>query len=103
MKDLATIDVGIANADISDHPSSLIFGRENYKKGICEAYYGGSGNEQNLLVMKYQGWEYICLDRNSFYTIGRYTLQPDVVGVNCWLLRREPSDMQWKIFRVINN
>ncbi len=103
MKELATEDVGIANAVASVSLSGLIFGQEAYKKRICEAYYGASGKEHNLIVMKYEAWEYIPLDSNTFYTIGLYTLEPDNKGVNCWLLRRHSSAAPWKIFRVINN
>ncbi len=103
MMDLACVDVGIANAKASTDPSGLIFGRENYKKGIVDTYYGSSGKEHNLLVMQWQGWEYIRLDDNQYYTIGRYTLEPNYVGVNCWLLRREHQDAPWRIYRVINN
>lgn len=103
MKMLATEDVGIANANASTSPSGLIFGQENYKKGILDAYYGKSGVEHNLLVMEYLGWEYIPLNDNSFYTIGRYTLEPDIIGVNAWLLRRETLSSPWRIYRVINN
>lgn len=103
MKELATEDVGIANVQASTHASGLIFGRDAYKKGICDAYYGTSGKEQNILVMEYEGWEYIPLDKNSFYTIGRYSLQPNIIGVNCWLLNRKSPEHDWKISRVINN
>ncbi|WP_298769825.1 hypothetical protein [uncultured Shewanella sp.] len=72
MKMLATEDVGIANASASTSPSGLIFGQENDKKGIVDAYYGKSGTEHNLLVMAYLDWEYIPLNDNRFYTIGRY-------------------------------
>ncbi|MCL1126908.1 hypothetical protein [Shewanella surugensis] len=103
MKLLATTDVGIANAEASISPSGLIFGRDNYKKGITDTYYGESGEEHNLLVMQYLGWEYIPLSEDTFYTIGRYTLEPNIIGVNAWLLRRETVLATWKIFRVINN
>ena len=99
MKDLATEDVGIANTKVSTYPSGLIYGRQAYYDGIVGAY----GKEHHLLVMDYEGWEYIPLGPNRFYTIGRYTLQPDEVGVNCWLLRRDSVDDPWRIFRVINN
>lgn len=103
MKDLATEDVGIANTEASTCPTGLIYGRQAYYDGIHDAYYGASGTEKNLLVMKYEEWEYIPLgDRNTFYTIGRYTLQPNVEGVNCWLLRRDSENAPWRIFRVIN-
>ena len=103
MKDLATEDVAIANAAAASNPSGLIYGRQAYYDGIFQAYYG-SGNENNLLTMLYEDWEYISLgDNNTFYTIGRYSLQPDIVGVNCWLLRRESSAAPWRISRVINN
>lgn len=103
MKDLATEDVGIANAPESKDSSGLIYGRQAYFKGIYDAYYGPTGKQHNLLVMDYENWEYIPLGRDSFYTIGKYTLQPDVVGVNCWLLRRDSHKDPWRIFRVINN
>ena len=103
MKDLATDDIGIANAPESKDSSGLIYGRQAYFKGIYDAYYGSTGKEHNLLVMDYQNWEYIPLGDNRFYTIGKYTLQPDVVGVNCWLLRRDSHGGPWRIFRVINN
>lgn len=103
MKYLATEDVGIANAEASTCATGLIYGRQAYYDGIYNAYYGASGTEKNLLVMKYEEWEYIPLnnDNTFFYTIGRYTLQPNVEGVNCWLLRRD-TDGSWRIFRVIN-
>ena len=105
MKYLATEDVGIANAGRSNHPSGLIFGRQSYYDGIYNAYHGSSGKEKNLLVMEYEGWEYLPLgnDNTHYYTIGRYTLQPNIVGVNCWLLRRDTVAHPWQIFRVINN
>lgn len=104
MKYLATEDVGIANAQASTEPSGLIYGHQAYYDGIYNTYYGSSGKEKNLLVMEYEDWEYIPLgDDNTFYTIGRYTLQPNVVGVNCWLLRRNSFADPWRIFRVINN
>ena len=104
MKYLATEDVGIGNAQDSTHRSGLIYGRQAYYDGIYNTYYGSSRKEKNLLVMKYKDWEYIPLgDNNTFYTIGRYTLQPNVVGVNCWLLRRNCFADPWRIFRVINN
>jgi hypothetical protein len=103
MKDLATEDIGIANAPESKHPSGLIYGRQAYFNGIYDAYRGSTGKEQNLLVMDYENWEYISLGDNRFYTIGKYTLQPNVVGVNCWLLRRDSHKDPWRIFRVINN
>ncbi|WP_299495719.1 hypothetical protein [uncultured Shewanella sp.] len=103
MKMLATEDVGIANVKASTLPSGLIFGQENYKKGIVEAYYGQSGIEHNLLVMEYLDWEYIPLNDLTFYTIGRYTLEPNIIGVNAWLLSRETLSSPWKIYRVINN
>lgn len=31
------------------------------------------------------------------------TLQPDIIGINCWLLKRDNEKSDWKIFRVINN
>lgn len=102
MKDLATEDIGIANAQDSKDSTGLIYGRQAYFKGIYDAYYG-SGKEHNLLVMDYENWEYIPLGDNHFYTIGKYTLQPNVVGVNCWLLRRDSHKDPWRIFRVINN
>ena len=52
--------------------------------------------------MEYGSWEYIPLSENRFYTIGPYSLQPNDVGVNCWLLSRESKLSDWKIFRVIN-
>jgi hypothetical protein len=105
MKELATEDVGIANAQASTSPTGLIYGRQAYYDGIHGAYSGSTGNEQNLLVMDYENWEYIPLGPDEFYTIGRYTLQPNVVGVNCWLLRRDSTSASapWRIFRVINN
>ncbi|MBG1272045.1 hypothetical protein [Nostoc sp. WHI] len=99
MKYLATEDVGIANAKDSKEPSGLIYGRDKYYEGIVNAY----GKEKNLLVMKYENWEYIPLDDNTFYTIGKYTLEPKMVGVNCWLLRRNSPADPWRIFRVIDN
>jgi hypothetical protein len=103
MKGLATEDVGIANAPESKDQSGLIYGRQAYFNGIYEAYYGSSGKEHNLLVMDYENWEYIPLGNDQFYTIGKYTLQPNVTGVNCWLLRRDSPQEPWRIFRVINN
>jgi hypothetical protein len=103
MKDLATEDVGIANAAESKDSSGLIYGRQAYFKGIYDAYYGYTGQQHNLLVMDYENWEYIPLGHDRFYTIGKYTLQPDVVGVNCWLLRRDSHKGPWRILRVINN
>ncbi len=103
MKYLATEDVGIANAPESKDQSGLIYGRQAYFNGIYEAYYGSTGKEHNLLVMDYENWEYIPLGDNRFYTIGKYTLQPNVTGVNCWLLRRDSLKDLWRIFRVINN
>lgn len=102
MKELATEDVGIANAPQSRSGTGLIYGRQAYYDGIVGAYRGESGNEQNLLVMRYEEWEYIPLDEHSFYTIGKYTLQPQTVGVNCWLLRRASRSAPWRVFRVIN-
>lgn len=103
MKELATEDVGIANAAESTSGTGLIYGRQAYYDGIVGAYRGSSGKEKNLLVMRYEGWEYTPLgDGNSFYTIGTYTLQPDTVGVNCWLLRRASTAAPWRVFRVIN-
>jgi hypothetical protein len=100
MKELATEDVGIANAPESRSGTGLIYGRQAYYDGIVGAYRGASGKE---LVMCYEGWEYIPLgDGHSFYTIGKYTLQPDTVGVNCWLLRRKSLAEPWRILRVIN-
>jgi len=101
MKELATEDIGIANAAESTCPTGLIYGRETYFKGIYDAYHG-NGKQHNLLVMQFESWEYIPLDLNTFYTIGRYTLQPNAVGVNCWLLRRTAPGAPWRIFRVIN-
>lgn len=104
MKSLATVDVAIANAQASTSVTGLIYGRQAYYDGIYKAYVGASGKEQNLLVMKYEDWEYIPLgDENHFYTIGKYTLEPNTVGVNCWLLKRESVDCSWFIYRVINN
>jgi hypothetical protein len=70
MKDLATEDVGIANAEKSKDSIALIYGRQSYFNGIYEAYRGSTGNEHNLLVMDYENWEYISLGDNDFYTIG---------------------------------
>ena len=103
MKNLATEDVGIANAQASKDATGLIYGRQAYFDGIYEAFRGSTGKEHNILVMDYENWEYIPLGDNRFYTIGKYTLQPDVVGVNCWLLRRDSQQDPWRIFRVINN
>lgn len=103
MKDLATEDVGIANAQESRDSTGLIYGRQAYFNGIYEAYRGSTGKEHNLLVMDYENWEYVSLGDNQFYTIGKYTLQPNTVGVNCWLLRRDSHQHPWRIFRVINN
>ena len=116
MEGLATENVGIANAPDSDYPSGLIYGRDNYRKGIEDAYYGVGKDgqrldENNILEMDFKNWEYISLDDNTFYTIGKYTLtyHPEKTsgnveeGVNCWLLQRESADSQWRIFRVINN
>lgn len=103
IKQLATEDVGIANTQVSVAPTGLIYGRQAYYDGIFGAYSGATGKEHNLLVMQYEGWEYIPLgNADTFYTIGRYTLEPDVVGVNCWLLRRDSCSAPWRIFRVIN-
>ena len=104
MKLLATEDIGIANAPASEAPSGLIYGRQAYYDGIYAAYTGTSGHEKNILTMEYEGWEYIPLgDNNTFYTIGRYTLEHNPGGVNCWLLRRDSPASPWRIFRVINN
>lgn len=104
MKLLATEDVGIANVQASSSITGLIYGRQAYFNGIYQAYSGASGKEHNLLVMKYDEWEYIPLgDENHFYTIGKYTLEPNILGVNCWLLKRESPDHPWLIYRVINN
>jgi len=104
MKSLATKDVAIANVQASTSITGLIYGRQAYYDGIYQAYVGASGKEQNLLVMKYEDWEYIPLgDENHFYTIGKYTLEPNIVGVNCWLLKRASVDTPWFIYRVINN
>lgn len=104
MKLLATEDVAIANAQASTSITGLIYGRQAYYNGIYQAYHGASGKEKNLLVMKYDEWEYISLgDENHFYTIGKYTLEPNIVGVNCWLLKRESASSPWLIYRVINN
>lgn len=103
MKELATEDVGIANVQLSTDETGLIYGREAYKQGIVEAYRGKDEKQQNLLIMQYESWEYIPLAQNLFYTIGRYTLEPDYSGVNCWLLRRDDPNSPWRIFRVINN
>lgn len=70
MKDLATEDVGIANAQKSKDSTGLIYGRQAYFNGIYEAYRGSTGKEHNLLVMDYENWEYISLGDNRFYTIG---------------------------------
>src|SRR5579872_2888370 len=72
MKDLATEDIGIANAPESKDSSGLIYGRQAYFNGIYDAYRGSTGKEHNLLVMDYENWEYISLDDNRFYTIGKY-------------------------------
>lgn len=104
MKLLATEDVAVANAEVSTSATGLIYGRQAYYDGIYQAYHGATGKEHNLLVMKYEDWEYIPLgDENHFYTIGKFTLEPNVVGVNCWLLKRESADSPWLIYRVINN
>ncbi|MGB3182406.1 MAG: hypothetical protein WBB45_13530 [Cyclobacteriaceae bacterium] len=104
MKLLATEDVAIANVQASDSVTGLIYGRQAYYNGIYQAYTGDSGKEKNLLIMQYDTWEYIPLgDENHFYTIGKYTLQPNIVGVNCWLLKRESPGDSWLIYRVINN
>lgn len=104
MKKLATEDVAIANVQASTSITGLIYGRQAYYDGIYGAYTGASGKEKNILEMKYDGWEYIPLgDENHFYTIGKYTLEPNTVGVNCWLLKRESTDSPWFIYRVINN
>ena len=104
MKYLATEDVAIANAQASTSITGLIYGRQAYYNGIYQAYVGASGKESNLLVMKYEGWEYIPLgDENHFYTIGKYTLEPNIIGVNCWLLKRASTEHPWRIYRVINN
>lgn len=99
MELLATEDVGVANASASALPTGLIYGRAAYRKGIVEAY----GTDKHILRMVYEEWEYIPLGNNQFYTIGRYTLEPNIVGVNCWLLRRASAIAPWRIFRVINN
>jgi hypothetical protein len=100
MKLLATEDVAIANVQASDSITGLIYGRQAYYDGIV----GAAGKKHNLLVMKYDEWEYIPLgDENHFYTIGKYTLEPEEVGVNCWLLKRASADKPWRIYRVINN
>jgi hypothetical protein len=100
MKLLATEDVGIADAAHSKSTTGLIYGRQEYYDLIV----GASGKDHHLLVMQYEDWEYIPLgDENHFYTIGKYTLEPDIVGVNCWLLKRASPDHPWLIYRVINN
>ena len=104
MKGLATEDVGIANAPQSAAGTGLIYGRQAYYDGIVGAYRGASGNEKNLLVMQYDGWEYLPLpDGRHFFAIGKYTLQPATIGVNSWLLRRDSPADPWRVFRVINN
>ena len=104
MKELATEDVAIANVQASTSITGLIYGRQAYYDGIYQAYVGSSGKEKNLLVMKYGEWEYIPLgDENHFYTIGKYTLEPNIIGVNCWLLKRQSAKHPWQIYRVINN
>jgi len=104
MKLLATEDVAIANVQASTSITGLIYGRQAYYDGIYQAYTGASGKEKNILSMKYDDWEYIPLgDENHFYTIGRYTLEPNIEGVNCWLLQRADADSPWLIYRVINN
>ena len=104
MKLLATDDVAIANAQASTSKTGLIYGRQAYYNGIYQAYVGASGKEKNILEMKYHDWEYISLgDKNHFYTIGKYTLEPNIVGVNCWLLKRDSPEAPWLIYRVINN
>ena len=102
MKELATEDVGIANAERSTSETGLIYGRQAYYEGIVGAYRGSTGREKNLLVMQYESWQYTPLGDGRFYTIGKYTLQPTTVGINCWLLERRSGSKEWKIWRVIN-
>ena len=52
MKDLATEDVAIANAEASKDITGLIYGREEYYNGITSAYYGNDGSEANLPNVK---------------------------------------------------
>lgn len=101
MKLLVTEDIGIANAeDSNSNKAGLICGRQAYYDGLISAY----GEKHNLLVMEYDDWEYIRLgDENHYYTIGKFTLGKKIVGVNCWLLKRESPDTPWLIYRVINN
>ena len=70
MKDLATEDIGIANAPESKDSSGLIYGRQAYFNGIYDAYRGSTGKEQNLLVMDYENWEYIALATIAFIPLG---------------------------------